>query len=142
MVLGEKLWEGKGKSAGASALKSVALERIISEYSWTAQVKGFGKAKGIDGSINVTAIGNMPMKGIASEKDQGIFMTMNGEMSVLKGFSLMKMMEEGNPKAVGLWNFMTMSEKLSWLNNIIVLVTFEALDPMWNESTITIYEWK
>ena len=37
---------------------------------------------------------------------------------------------------------MTMSEKLGWLNDLIGLVTFEALDPMWQEFNMTIYEWK
>ena len=142
MVLGEKLWEGKGKSAGQGFIKSVGMEGIISEYSWTAQVKGFGRAKGIDANINVTAIMKSAPKGVPAAKDQGIFMTMTGDMGVLKGFDLMRMTGGGNPRAVGLWKFMTTSEKLGWMNDLIALVTFEALDPMWMESNITIYEWK
>jgi len=38
--------------------------------------------------------------------------------------------------------FMTTSEKLGWMNDLIALVTFEALDPMLENSNITIYEWK
>ena len=142
MVLGEKLWEGKGKSAGQGSIKSVGMEGITSEYSWTAQVKGMGRAKGIDANINVTAIMKSAPKGTPASKDQGIFMTMTGDMGVLKGFDLMKMTGGENPKAVGLWRFMTTSEKLNWMNDLIALVTFEALDPMWMESNITIYEWK
>ena len=63
-------------------------------------------------------------------------------MGVLKGFDLMKMMEGGKPASVGLWTFMTTSEKLSWMNNLIAVITFEALDPMWMELNITINEWK
>ena len=142
MVLGEKLWEGKGKSGGAGSIKSIGMEGVTSEYSWNAQTKGMGRAEGIDLNINVTAIMTAPMKGVTGAKDQGIFMTMSGDMGVLKGSDLMKMMAGGNPTAVGLWSFMTMSEKLSWMNDLIALVTFEALDPMWMESNITIYEWK
>ncbi|MDQ1281344.1 MAG: hypothetical protein QG670_2609 [Thermoproteota archaeon] len=143
LVLGEKLWEGKGKSEGAGAIKSVGMEGITSEYSWSAQVKGMGRAKGIDGNIHVTAIMTSPPKGVTAAKDQGIFMTINGEMCVLKGSDLMKMPTGGgNPAAVGLWSFMTMSEKLGWMNDLVALVTFEALDPMWMDSNITIYEWK
>jgi hypothetical protein len=83
LVLGEKLWEGKGKSVGAGLIKSVGMEGITSEYSWTAQVKGMGRARGIDGNINVTAIMTSPPKGVAAARDQGIFMTMSGEMCVL-----------------------------------------------------------
>ena len=142
LVLGEKLWEGKGKSVGTGAIKSVGMDGVISEYSWTAQVKGLGRAEGIDGNIHVTAIMTGPLKGVPESKDQGIFMMMSGEMVLLKGSDLMKMEEGSNPAAVGLWHFMTSSEKLGWMNSLVALVTFEALDPMWMESTITIYEWK
>jgi len=142
VAIGEKLWEGKGKTAVTGLIKSVGVDGVTSEYSWTAQVKGMGRAKGVDGTINVTAVMMMPPKGVPGSKDQGIFMTMSGDMGVLKGFDLMKMTTSGNPRAVGLWSFMTMSEKLGWMNDLVALVTFEALDPMWNESNITIYEWK
>ena len=142
MVLGQKLWEGKGKSVGAGLIKSVEMEGIISEYSWMAQVKGMGCAEGLDGNINVTAISKTPPKGVGKAKDQGIFIMTNGDMCVLKGFDLMKMNVGGNPSAVGLWTFMTTSEKLSWMNELIALVAFEALDPMWMEVNITIYDWK
>ena len=68
-------------------------------------------------------------------------MTMSGDMGVLKGFDMMKM-TGGKPGAVGLYSFMTMSEKLGWMNDLIAVVTFEALDSMWMEMNITIHEWK
>ena len=142
MVLGQKLWEGKGKSVGAGLIKSVGMEGIVSEYSWMAQVKGMGCAEGLDGNINVTAVSKTPPKGVGKAKDQGIFVMTSGDMCVLKGFDLLKMPTGGNPAAVGLWTFMTQSEKLNWMNDPIALVTFEAQDPTWMESTITVYEWK
>jgi hypothetical protein len=71
-----------------------------------------------------------------------MFMTMAGDMGVMKGVDLMKMVMGGKPSSVGLWSFMTMSEKLGWMNDLIAVVSFEALDPMWNEFSLTIYEWK
>ena len=142
MVLGQKLWEGKGKSVGTGLIKSVASEYVVSEYSWMAEMKGMGCAEGLDGNIHVTAVSKMPFKGVGKANDRGIFTTTNGEMCVLKGYDLLKMTAGGNPSAVGLYIFMTQSEKLAWMNNLIALVTFEAQDPMWMDSTITIYEWK
>jgi hypothetical protein len=142
MPIGEKLWEGKAKSSGPGAIKYVGAEGVVSEYSWSAQMKGMGRAKGADLNINVTAIMKMAPKGVPKSKDQGMFMTTTGDMGVLKGLDLMKMTMGANPKAVGLWTFMTTSEKLGWMNDLIALVTFEALDPMWNDSNVTIYEWK
>ena len=97
LVLGEKLWEGKAKSTGAGAIKSVGMEGIVSEYSWEAQVKGLGRAKGLDGSIHVTAMMTAPPKGVSASKDQGIFMTMTGDVGVLKGNDLMKLTAGKNP---------------------------------------------
>ncbi len=142
MVLGEKLWEGKGKSSGPGFIKYVGMDGVTSMYSWSAQTKGMAKAKGADININVTAKGTMPPKGVASEKDQGTFMTMTGDMGVLKGLGLMKMTMGGKPSAVSLWSFMTNSEKLGWMNDLIAIVTLEALDPMWEQFNITIHEWK
>jgi hypothetical protein len=142
MVLGDKLWEGKGKSAGPGFIKSVGMEGVTSMYSWNAQLKGMGCAEGVDGNLNVTAFAMTPPKGIATAKDQGMFMTATGDMAVVKGVDLMKMTPGSNPSSVGLWTFMTMSEKLSWLNDLIAVVTFEALDPMWTEFKVEICEWK
>ncbi|HVQ01728.1 MAG TPA: hypothetical protein VMT57_09475 [Candidatus Thermoplasmatota archaeon] len=142
MTLGEKLWEGKGKSSGSSFIKAITMDGVTSVYSWNAQVKGVGKAKGADGNIHVTANGTMPPKGVASEDDLGTFMTMGGDMGVIKGFGLMKMTMGGKPSAVSLWGFMTMSERLGWMNDLIAVAEFEALDPMWMEFNVTIHEWK
>ncbi len=141
LVIGEKLWEGKGKS-GAGFIKSIGMEGVNSVYTWTAQMKGMGKAKGVDGNLNVTGYSMTPPKGIAASKDQGMLMMMTGDMAIIKGFDLMKMVMGKNPTSVGLWTFMTMSEKLGWINDLIALVTFEAMDPMWMEMNITIWEWK
>jgi hypothetical protein len=139
LVLGQKLFEGKGKS-GASFIKWVGMEGVAQLYSWNAQVKGLGPAKGVECNIAVTGKGMTPVKGLGTAKDQGVFNTTTGEMGVLKGYDISKM-AEGKASSVGLWSFMTMSEKLSWMNNLIAIVTFDALDPMWQEFNISIYEW-
>jgi hypothetical protein len=141
MVIGEKLWEGKGKG-GASFIKDISMGGVTSIYTWTAQLKGMGKAMGVDCNLNVTGKSMTPPKGIAWSKDMGMMMTMTGDMGTAKGVSLMKMEMGKNPTAVGLWTFMTMSEKLAWLNDTIAVITFEAMDPMWMELKVTISEWK
>ena len=60
----------------------------------------------------------------------------------MKGMDLMKMVMGKNPSAVGLWTFMTMSEKLGWMNDLIAVAVMESADPMWNEFSLAIYEWK
>ncbi|MCL5949812.1 MAG: hypothetical protein M1490_04985 [Candidatus Bathyarchaeota archaeon] len=138
-MLGQKLFEGKGK-AGPSFLKNISMDGVKQIYSWTAQLKGVGRAAGADCFLSVTAKGMTPPKGLGVAKDIGIFRTSTGEMGTIKGFDVAKMMGE-KPMSVGLWTFMTMSEKLGWLNDVIAVATFEGLDPMWNEFNIAIYEW-
>jgi hypothetical protein len=140
MVLGEKLWEGKGKS-GAGFIKNINMEGVTMEFAWTAQLKGMGCAEGMDCMINVTAISMTPPKGVGAAQDQGVLTTMGGDMAVIKGSDLSKMMDSGKPSSVGLWSFMTMSEKLGWLNDTIAVVVWQALDPMWQEFNMTVYEW-
>ena len=72
-------------------------------------MKGMGKAKGIDCNLNVTGNSMTAPKGIAMSTDQGMIMTMTGDMGTIKGYDLMKMVPGKNPTSVGLWSFMTMS---------------------------------
>ena len=139
LVLGEKLFEGRGKS-GPGFIKWVGMEGIAQMYSWTASVKGFGKAAGVECMLSVTAKGMTPPKGVGMAKDQGIFRTTTGEMGILKGMDIAKM-DKDKIVSVGLWSFMTASEKLGWMNDLIAIVEFQALDPMWQDFNITIYEW-
>jgi hypothetical protein len=115
------------------------MEGITSVYSWMAQMKGIGKAKGVNCNLNVTGLSMTPPKGIGKSKDQGVLMTTTGDMAVVKGMDMMKMGPK--PMAVGLRSFMTMPEKLGWLNETIAVVIFEAADMMWNEVNVSIYEW-
>jgi hypothetical protein len=142
LVIGEKIFEGKGKSEGPSYIESMNADGVTSMYAWSAQLKGIGKAQGVNATVNVTAKSMVPPKGVAASKDKAMLFTMTGDMAVVKGLDLMKMVPGTNPSSVGLWTFMTMSEKLGWLNDVIAVVTFEALDPMWMEFNVTISEWK
>jgi hypothetical protein len=139
VVLGEKLWEGKGKTTGM-AVKSVGAEGICTEFTWMAQLKGMGRAKGVDCNVTVTSNSLQGPVGVGDSKGQGIFMTNAGDMGVMKTFGLGKV-EAGKSRSVSLMSFMTMSQKLAWMNTLIAVVTTEG-DPAWQEEDITVYEWK
>ncbi len=141
MVLGEKLWEGKGKSDGPGFIQYAGWEGVASKYSWSAQLKGMGRAKGVDLNIHATGKSWMAPKGVGKAKDQAMFTTASGEMGVLKGWALSKM-SQNKPIAVSLWTFMTVSEKLGWMNDVIAVASYEPVDPMWMELNLTVYEWK
>lgn len=139
MVLGEKLWEGKGKTTGTT-IKAVGADGVTLEYTWTAQLKGMGKAKGADAAVTFSAIVLMGPSGSGLSRGQGILNTMTGDMVAIKGAGHGKN-EAGKSKGVGLWSFMTMSAKLGWLNNVVAIITQEG-DPQWMEFDMAIHEWK
>lgn len=138
MILGEKLWEGKGKTMGM-AVKSVSANGASQEFTWMATVKGSGCAEGVDGNILITAMGMKEAIGLGIAKGQGMMTTNSGEVAFIKSYDISKM-EDGKGKAIGVWSFMTAAEKLSWMNNLIAIVSTNALDPMWMEFNVEIYE--
>ncbi len=137
MVLGEKLWEGKAKTTGMT-IKNVNGEGMTFEHTWMAPVKGLGKAAGLDGSIMFTENVLVSPVGIANSTGNGIFNTASGDTAVMKSAGSGK--GEGN-KGMGLsiWNFMTMSPKLTWLNQTLAVVVQEG-DPQ--EFDVMVWEWK
>jgi len=119
-------------------IKNVNSEGMIFEHSWVAPVKGMGKAKGANGTIMFTENVIVAPSGIANSIGNGIFNTATGDSAVIKSAGSGK--GEGN-KGMGLsiWNFMTMSKKLEYLNQTLAVVTQEG-DP--EQFDLTVWEWK
>jgi hypothetical protein len=140
LILGEKLWEGKGKTMGM-AVKSVSANGANQEFTWTATVKGSDCAEGVDGNIMITAMGMKEAIGLGIAKGQGMMTTNSGEVAFIKSYDISKM-EDGKSKAIGIWSFMTAAEKLSWMNDLIAIVCITSADPMWMEFDVEIYETK
>ena len=139
MAIGEKLWEGKAKTMGM-AIKGATAEGVMLEYTWSAQLKGMGKAKGVDGQVMFTGNTVISPTGGGGTIGTGIFTTMTGDMAVIKGTGYGKP-ETGKGKGVGIWSFMTMSPNLSWMNTTVALTTQEG-DAQWMEFDVVVWEWK
>lgn len=139
MVIGEKLWEGKAKSMGM-AIKGADADGVKMEYTWVAQLKGMGKAKGVDGQVMFTGNTVISPTGGGGTMGTGLFTTMTGDMAVIKGSGYGKP-EMGKGKGVGIWSFMTMSQKLGWMNMTVALTTQEG-DAQWMEFDVVVWEWK
>ena len=139
MVIGEKLWEGKAKTTGM-AIKGTNAEGVILEYTWMAQLKGIGKANGVDGQIIFTGNTVISPTGGGTTMGTGLFTTMTGDMAVIKGSGYGKPeMDKG--RGLGIWSFMTMSQKLNWMNMTVALTTQEG-DAQWMEFDVVVWEWK
>jgi len=138
MAIGEKLWEGKAKST-MMAIKGASAEGVKIESTWMAQLKGMGRAMGLDGTVVFSGNTMQSPSGVGESMGTGLLNFMNGDMAVVKGTGAGKV-EMGKSMTVGIWTFMTMS-KLAWLNTEIALVTMSG-DPSWMEFDIAIWEWK
>ena len=138
LVLGEKLWEEKGKGIGMS-IKSVGPEGVHMEYTFASEVKGFGR---VPSGRNMGTVDFVEAPGGAgsSGTGQGIFTTHEGDIVVWKLYSLGKP-EAGKSKTVNIMQQMTTSKKLSWMNSLIV-VEEAIVDEKTMEFTGTAYEWK
>jgi hypothetical protein len=125
LAIREKLFEEKVTPRGFT-IKSVGSEGVESEYSVTGEITGFGKAEG----VRATNMGTMcsherptgiTTGGITTGTAQGIMTTTDGDSVVWK------LCYAGKASAAG-WGltgtvtFMTMSEKLAWLNSTICVI--------------------
>jgi len=70
----------------------------------------------------------------------GMFTTMSGDMAVIKGSGCGKP-EAGKSKGLAIWSFMTMSQKLDWMNITVALTTQEG-DAQWSEFDVVVWELK
>ena len=137
MVLGKKLWEEKGKITGMS-VKSIDSEGAHIEETLASEFKGLGRfpSGGNMGTMNVVGRPD----GFYSGTGQGICTTQNGDMFVWKCYALSKT-EAGKDKGPAIIQLMTTSQKLSWMNSL--LVVYESIGDMKTmEFSGTGYEWK
>jgi hypothetical protein len=137
LVLGEKMWEEEGKFMGMS-VKFVGPEGVHVEETFATEVKGLGRGPS-GGNIGTLKIVERP-GGFFSGTGQGIFTTQDGDSVVWKCYFLGKS-EAGKYKSVNIIEFMTTSQKLSWMNGFIA-VEEGISDPETMELSGTGYEWK
>ncbi len=140
MGIGDKLWEGHGKTQ-VMTVQNVSADGVTVEFTWYGDIKGVGKAKGVDGTVVFTSrkLASLVGPGKGSTIGQGILFARGGMVAI-------KSTGYGNPKwedikSVEIWNFIAASKKLHWLNDTVAIVTTEG-DPSWKEFQITISEWK
>jgi hypothetical protein len=137
LVLGEKMWEEKGKIVGVS-VKSVGPEGVHMEENFATEVKGLDR---VPSGRNMGTLNYVETPGgFFSGTGQGIFTTQDGDSVVWKCYFLGKP-EAGKYKSVNIIQFMTTSQKLSWMNSFIA-VEEGISDPITMELSGTGYEWK
>jgi hypothetical protein len=147
MALGEKLFEESGNVRGFKVTKVHPIEGVTMEVSFTSEIRGIGRfpsGKNL-GSGTVTQYPH----GIVDGSYQGSFMTTTAEggsstsdQFVWWAHEKTKAVEGGKKfKGLTMMTGFTNSQKLSWMNNLIIALDLET-DPESQKFKATAYEWK
>ena len=139
MALGEKLFEESGNVAGFKVTKVHPVEGVTTEASFTSEIRGVGRfpsGKNI-GSGTMTQYPH----GIVDQSNQGSMMTNEGDQFVWWAHGKSKVIEGGRVKGVVIVTGFANSQKLSWMNNLVMALESE-FDPESKKFKIIGYEWK
>jgi hypothetical protein len=140
LAIGQKLFEEKFRPVGF-AIKSVGPQGIETEMSITSEVTGFGRAQGVKGTNMGTLRDWRLPNGVATGTGHGIITTTDGDSVVWKLSYAGKAKPAGGEKYVCTVTFMTMSEKLAWLNQTICVMEGEGEADPTKVGTDVFYEW-
>jgi hypothetical protein len=139
MTLGEKLFEESGNTAGFNITKVHPVEGIIMEVSFTSDVKGIGRfpsGKNL-GSGTMTQFPH----GIVDASFHGMEMYEDGDQFLWWAHQKSKVVEGGKIKGLIMVTEFTNSQKLAWMNNLIMVLDSE-YDSVSQTFKATGHEWK
>ena len=142
MALGEKLFEESGDITGFKVTKVHPTEGVTMEVSFTSEIRGIGRfpsGKNI-GSGTMTKYPH----GIVDASYQGSVMMAeggSGDQFMWWAHEKSKVVEDGKFKGLTMVTGFSNSQKLSWMNNLIMALESE-IDPQSQKFKTTAYEWK
>jgi hypothetical protein len=139
MAFGEKLFEENGKVVGFKVTKVHPVEGMTMEISFTAEIKGFGKFP--SGRNIGSGVTTLYPHGVEDTSLQGTFMTAEeGEQFMWWTHKKNKVAEGGKMKGIVMVSGFTNSQRLSWMNRLLIAGEFES-DPATQQFRVTGYEW-
>lgn len=139
MALGERLFEESGNVTGFKVTRVHPTEGVTKEVSFASEITGTGRFPS-GKNIGSGAMTQYP-HGIVDQSNQGSVMTNEGDQFVWWAHGKGKVIEGGKIKGLIIVTGFTNSQKLSWMNNLIMALESE-FDPESKKFRITGYEWK
>jgi hypothetical protein len=140
MALGEKLFEESGNITGFKVTKVHPIEGVTMEVSFTSEIRGMGRFP--SGKNLGSGIMTQYPHGIVDQRNQGSIMTAEGgDQFMWWAHGKGKVVEGGKIKGLIIVTGFTNSQKLGWMNNLIMALESE-FDPASQKFKITGYEWK
>jgi hypothetical protein len=139
VVLGEKLFEETGNITGVKVIRVHPIEGVTTEASFTSEIRGEGRfpnGKNL-GSGTMTKYTH----GIIDATWQGSLTTEDGDQFLWWGHEKGKVVEGGKITGLNLVTGFTNSQKLSWVNSMIMAIEI-AGSVFSQEFKATAYEWK
>jgi hypothetical protein len=124
MVLGEKLFEENGNITGVKVIKVHPIEGVSTEISFTSEIRGEGR---FPNSENLASgIVTKYPHGIIDATWQGLVTTSGEDDQYLWwGHEKSRIIEGGKIKGLIVVTGFTKSQKLSWMNNLIIALESE-----------------
>jgi hypothetical protein len=140
MVLGEKLFEENGNITGVKVIKVHPIEGVSIEISFTSEIRGEGR---FPNSENLASgIVTKYPHGIIDATWQGLVTTSGEDDQYLWwGHEKSRIIEGGKIKGLIVVTGFTKSQKLSWMNNLIIALESEGSVSSQKFKAIG-YEWK
>src|ERR671920_628272 len=140
LTLGEKLFEESGKIKWLKITKVHPIEGVTTEVSFTSEIRGEGRYP--SGQSVGSGIMTKYPHGIIDGTWHGSLMTAEGDHQFMWwAHEKSKVVEDGNIKGLNIMTGFTNSQKLSWMNNIILAL--EISGSVFSQKFNAIgYEWK
>ena len=120
MVLGQKLFEEVGKISGFKVTKVHPLEGVTTELSFTSDIRGIGRYP--SGKNLASGIITKYPHGIIDGSWQGTLTSELGDQFMWWAHEKSKVLEGGEIKGLNVTTGFTNSQKLSWMNNLIIVI--------------------
>ncbi|MGI0042521.1 MAG: hypothetical protein ACRD47_02320 [Nitrososphaeraceae archaeon] len=140
MVLGDKLFEESGNIIGLKITRVHPIEGVTTEVSFTSEIKGEGRFPNGEnfGSGTMTKYAH----GVIDASWQGLLtIAEGGDQFMWWAHEKSKIVEGGKIKGLNIMTGFTNSQKLSWMNNLIIVIEIDgSISSM--KFKATGYEWR
>jgi len=140
MVLRDKLFEENGNIIGLKITRVHPIEGLTTEVTFTSEIRGEGRYPS----------GENLGSGIMTKYSHGVIdATWQGSLTIAEGGNQFiwwaheksKIVESGKIKGLNIMTGFTNSQKLSWMNNLIIVIEIDgSISSM--KFKATGYEWK
>lgn len=139
MALGDKLFDEIGKTINFRVTRVHPVEGTTMEVTFVSEIKGAGRVP--DGQNMGSGTTTHYTHGSIDAKYHGVYTSAEGEQFMWWAHEKSKVLEGGRAKGVVIVSGFTSSQKLAWMNKMIIAIDSE-YDPKTQQFKGTAYEWK